>query len=155
MIFCLFYKILNKRTHKAPMWYLKKSEPFGRLLLLKRLRIFFVIAQLFSLIKLQKNLLFISVRGACGVQVFSVGNTCAITCVQLVELCKAQPSSYPSGLSIRCQRQKTVKQSTNPQRPKERVYLFFVQFQASEWLASKKAYFGGINRPSTLIPLQP
>ena len=125
------------------MWYLKKSEPFGRLLLLKRLRIFFVIAQLFSLIKLQKkkNLLFISVCGACGVQVFSVGNTCAITCVQLVELCKAQPSSYPSGLSIRCQRQKTVKQSTNPQRPKERVYLFFVQFQASEWLASKKSVF--------------
>lgn len=37
------------------MWYLKKSEPFGRLLLLKRLRIFFVIAQLFSLIKLQKK----------------------------------------------------------------------------------------------------
>ena len=59
---CVYHEILNKRIHKAPMWYLKKSEPFGRLLLLKRLRIFFVIAQLFSLIKLQKNLLFISVR---------------------------------------------------------------------------------------------
>ncbi|MCK8906135.1 hypothetical protein MY724_10100, partial [Haemophilus influenzae] len=55
IVFSLSYKILNKRTHKAPMWYLKKSEPFGRLLLLKRLRIFFVIAQLFSLIKLQKK----------------------------------------------------------------------------------------------------
>ena len=53
--FCVHHEILNKRIHKAPMWYLKKSEPFGRLLLLKRLRIFFVIAQLFSLIKLQKT----------------------------------------------------------------------------------------------------
>jgi len=52
-----------------------------------------------------------------------VGNARVVTCVQLVELCKAKPSSYPSALSIRCRRQKTVKQSTNPQRPKERVSL--------------------------------
>ena len=29
MIFCLFHKILNKRIHKAPMWYLKNRSPLG------------------------------------------------------------------------------------------------------------------------------
>ena len=65
--FCVYHEILNKKIHKAPMWYLKKIGALLATSFTEKVANLFCDRSAFLPNKVTKNLLFISVRGACGV----------------------------------------------------------------------------------------